>query len=101
MRRPTSIILIALFAACVCADELKTVGANGPRADFIQSRPTLVDRISVSLRRMVKPALVMNLLAHATPSPVVCVRPTHADAPFVAQVPSGPFQFRLPPPALA
>jgi len=100
MMRPARCLVAAtLVAAALCAD--RTVSAAPSlRPEPVQLAQRLVNRLSVSFRRV---APVARFFADRQAGPAIAAvdrSPSRLDIPHI-RLPISPFQFRLPPPAAA
>ena len=99
MNQSRRLLAAALVAAALCADRTVTA-APLLRPEAVQLAQRLVNRLSVSFRRV---APVTRFFADRQAGPDIAAvgrSPGRLDAPHV-RLPVSPFQFRLPPPAAA
>ena len=103
MNRTRQIVAITLVATALCAD--RAVASVAPAqvqrhdARVVSLAERFVQRLSSNFRRIV-PAMRLCERSRGESLATVANRPAPIVA-FVAQQPISPFQFRLPPPALA
>jgi hypothetical protein len=99
MRPARCLVAATLVAAALCADRTMAA-APSMRPEAVQLAQRLVNRLSVSFRRV---APVARFIADRQAGPAVAAVDRSAsllDVPHI-RLPISPFQFRLPPPTAA
>jgi hypothetical protein len=98
MRQARCLIVATLVAAALCADR-SVAAAPSIRPETVPLAQRLVNRLSVSFKRV---APVARFFAEQQAGPALAVvnRSPSLSLTLPARQPVSPFQFRLPPPAV-
>ncbi|MGA2230959.1 MAG: hypothetical protein ABSH22_08675 [Tepidisphaeraceae bacterium] len=98
MKLVSRAVAMTLVATALCADRAVAAPRDICPGPETKANLNLVERLSVNLRRVVRPARIVEVRREKDRPAVAIVNVS--DCPIVARVSLSPFQFRMPPPVI-
>jgi hypothetical protein len=98
MKLVSRAVAMTLVATALCADRVVAAPRDICPAPETKANLNLVERLSVNLRRVVRPVRIVEIRREKDQPPVAIV--CTFDCPIVPRVSLSPFQFRMPPPGI-